>query len=225
MENFANRIVLNYGDAQISFYNIKVSDGKEDPQMIWHRHRYFEIHFALDGNNVYRFSDKEVLLQQGEILIIPPDMNHYPVLSDNRNILVIPLSVERVEGEQHFFEAMQEALIMNSLTPIKFKFEDAAFLSRGELYNSVLGVLKLKQIATDFTYRLFSMLIGYNPSITSGNAVMVLIDTLVNSVNVTLDDIANATNYSKRHLTRLIKQNYGMTLTEIKCKNKELNNE
>ena len=50
----------------------------------------------------------------------------------------------------------------------------------------------------------------------------VLIDVLVNRPDMTVQKIAAATNYSQRQISRIIKQRYGMTLTEFK---KQRNND
>ncbi len=122
-----------------------------------------------------------------------------------------------IDGEQKFYQALVEALGKNTFKAVDFSFAEIKTFEYTELYRSVLGVLKLKQVAACFVERLFTLLLSNNnPQIVSGKASAVLIDTLVNHDGTTLEEIAAATNYSKRHITRLIKKTYGMTLSEIR---------
>ena len=127
------------------------------------------------------------------------------------------MSVERIDGEQKFYQAFEDALNKNAFKAVDFSFADIKTFEYTELYRSVLGVLKLKQVAACFVERLFTLLLSNNnPQIVSGKASAVLIDTLVNRDGTTLEEIAAATNYSKRHITRLIKKTYGMSLSQLR---------
>ncbi len=217
MENFAESISLEYGDAKISFYNIKVASAL-GAKMRWHRHRYYEIHFWSKGSETYRFPDSEVAVNEGQLLIIPPDMDHKPISDYNKGCLtVVSMSIDHINGEQSFYTALIKALNKNVCKAMDFSFDDIKTFEYTELYRSVLGVLKLKQVAAGFVNRLFSVLLSNNnPAIASGKASAVLIDNLVNRNGTTLEEIAAATNYSKRHVTRLIKKTYGMSLSELR---------
>lgn len=217
LENLAEKVSLQYGDADISFYNIKVTS-KVGIKMRWHSHKYYEIHFWSKGNATYHFPDGEVDVKAGQMLIIPPDIDHKPIGHYNEGSLtVVSMSVERIDGEQKFYQAFEDALNKNAFKAVDFSFADIKTFEYTELYRSVLGVLKLKQVAACFVERLFTLLLSNNnPQIVSGKASAVLIDTLVNHDGTTLEEIATATNYSKRHITRLIKKTYGMSLRELR---------
>ncbi len=217
LESFAEKVSLQYGDAEISFYNIKVTTAS-GVRMRWHRHKYYEMHFWNKGGEIYRFPDGEVEVKAGQMLIIPPDTDHKPIGPHNEGSLtVISMSVDSIDGEQKFYQALVDALSRNTFKAVDFSFAEIKTFEYTELYRSVLGVLKLKQVAAEFTNRLFgSLLSNNNPQIASGKASAVLIDTLVNCDGITLNEIAAATNYSKRHVTRLIKKIYGMSLSEMR---------
>lgn len=207
LENFAEKVSLQYGDAEISFYNIKVTS-KVGIKMRWHSHKYYEMHFWSKGNETYHFPDGEVEVKAGQMLIIPPDTDHKPIVHYNEGSLtVISMSVDHIGGDQKFYHAFVEALNKNAFKAVDFSFADIRTFEYTELYRSVLGALKLKQVAACFVERLFTLLLSNNnPQIVSGKASAVLIDTLVNSDGTTLEEIAAATNNSKRHITRLIKR-------------------
>ncbi len=222
MENFAESISLQYGNAEVSFYNIKITP-KSEVKMQWHRHRYYELHLAVEGSFSYRFHDGIVTLDAGQMLIIPPDVEHFSVdVTNGHKINVVSMSITEIDNEQKFYSALTEALNKNACHPIAFSYSDVKVFEYTELYRSVLGVLKLKQIAACFVEHLFTLLLSNNnPQIASGKALAVLIDTLVNRDGTSLSEIAAATNYSKRHVTRLIKKTYGMPLSEMKRRQKE----
>ncbi|MBO5746474.1 MAG: AraC family ligand binding domain-containing protein [Clostridia bacterium] len=219
MESDAKKISLQYGDALLSFYNIKTAH-KGEGKMLWHSHRYYELHILKVGGIKYRFRDGEIDLKSGEMLIIPPNVDHFSHINrDSCEFVVVSMSLEYVDSDQKFYSVFENALNSHALKPVDFKLSDVYVLEMSELYQSVLGVLRLKHTAAAFIDRLMSSLLSNNnPQIASGKASAVLIDTLVNIDGVTIDDIAAATNYSKRHITRLIKKTYGKTLSEIRRK-------
>lgn len=223
MKNYAESVSLQYGDAEISFYNIKITAKGGGVSMLWHSHRYYELHFVEAGSVKYLFRNSEVTVNSGEMVIIPPGVEHYSIFDQSTSSLrVIYMSVDQTDGSQRFYSALTKALTSHSLRAVSFHYNELKPFEYTELYRSVLGVLKLKQVASDFTHKLFTLILSdNNPSIASGKASAVLIDTLVNRDGTTLDEIAEATNYSKRHVTRLIKKTYGMTFSELKRKAKE----
>ena len=76
---------------------------------------------------------------------------------------------------------------------------------------------KLKNAGTEFIYRLFQQLLPTDLLLTHSNTdTDILIDNLVHRPDITLDDIAKASNYSKRHVSRLIRQRYGGTLSQLR---------
>lgn len=217
LESFAEKVSLQYGDAEVSFYNIKVA-AASGIRMRWHSHKYYELHFWSKGNATYHFPDGEVEVKAGQMLIIPPDIDHIPIGHYNEgSFTVISMSVDHIGGDQKFYQAFVDALNKNAFKAVDFSFADIRTFEYTELYRSVLGVLKLKQVAACFVERLFTLLLSNNnPQIVSGKASAVLIDTLVNRDGTTLEEIAAATNYSKRHITRLIKKTYGMSLSQLR---------
>ena len=56
----------------------------------YHSHTFFEVHFILEGEQVYGFQDCERTLQEGDYLIIPPLIRH-SVLSNSGDFLKVTL--------------------------------------------------------------------------------------------------------------------------------------
>ena len=67
-----------------------------------------------------------------------------------------------------------------------------------------------------FTNFLFNCIIKEYIAVNSKTEIPVLLDNLINRPNITLDEIAAATHYSKRHISRLIKQQYGVSFSVLR---------
>lgn len=52
------------------------SDGTTHISKKAHYHSFFEVHFILEGNMLYTFDDKEVLLEEGDFVVITPRTKH-----------------------------------------------------------------------------------------------------------------------------------------------------
>ncbi|MBQ8868858.1 MAG: AraC family ligand binding domain-containing protein [Oscillospiraceae bacterium] len=228
MDNYAQHISLSYGDIKLTFFNISLEhDRKREHLPILHRHSYYEVHFSGGGYYNYQFGEKAVSLLPNQIVIIPPDVMHHAIdLSSNAKIkpCVISFSISEPYGDKKLYNALISALAELSLKALEFgseSNEELMLFKKFDLFNSFLGVCKLKSIAADFTYKLFSLALkGKDFTVNDGKDIMVLIDNLINLPDISIKDIANATNYSERHISRLIKKHYGLTLSQIKQQTK-----
>ncbi len=108
LKSFAEKVSLQYGDAEISFYNIKVAATK-DVKMRWHRHKYYEIHVWSKDGEIYSFPNGEVEVKAGQMLIIPPDTDHRPIGPHNEgSVTVISMSVE---NNDYVYVEIRQSLI------------------------------------------------------------------------------------------------------------------
>ena len=73
-------VSMEYGDTRISIYLIDLAEDHKTPlpdtRPVMHSHFYYELHYAARGQYLYRFSDREIFLRQGEMLLIPPNVIH-----------------------------------------------------------------------------------------------------------------------------------------------------
>ncbi len=219
MYNKVNSISMEYNDAKITFFQINLQAEASD-QSLWHDHRYYEIHFCGKDSLEYTFSDQTVRLNVGELLIIPPNTFHNSItLADKQNIHILSFAVTAVKNDKRFYKAFTSALNKNALTPVKFSCGSQVewdVYDREDLYGSLLGICKLKAEATKLIYLLFHCILKEYIAADRKTEVMVLLDNLINRPNMTLDEIAAVTHYSKRHVSRLIKQQYGVSLSELR---------
>ena len=94
---------------------------------------------------------------------------------------------------------------------------ELSVFAKTELYQTFLGVCKLKQVASDFICKLFGVILDGNDFSTNDSTdKMILIDNLINYPDISIKDIARLSNYSERQISRLIKKNYGVTFKELK---------
>lgn len=213
--NFQNTIVdfLFYQyDNKMKFYD----------KTKFHKHMNFEIHFALNGFYEYEFTDRKILLNKNQMLIIPPGILHKAVDISNREyefkILTLKFSSEEADGFYNFFTSAFQQRALESI-----ELQDEIINNVLSLYpvidaKSYLQSIYLISCASKVFYALCDLLTDdkeKRPPETD-NHLEVKIENLVNNFNISLTDIANEINYSPRQTERLIKQIYGKSLTQIR---------
>ncbi len=220
MKNSVQSIQVEFGNARFNVYKISIGNlGHNIPTV--HSHKYYEIHFALQGKYVYKFLNNEIELNSGEMLIIPPETSHTRIDSSNKNYRcsVLEFALEKVQGEPDLFDNLIELLLAQSLKKLstgaeildninKFKSIDQQFYcnlktSAYLVINSIIAKLGAVQSTQDTT--------------TKCDDVGVLMDSLINK-GASLKEIAHEINYTQRHTARLIHQRYGETLTSLNKK-------
>jgi len=226
MDAFVNHIRLNYGDAEISLFNIGVTE-TDSEQPIWHNHCYYELHFLTQGAYTCSLEDRQIHVGANELLILPPQVYHWSQkdIPTQAGHYVISLSLEKSQGQESLYAIFEQALLDAALSPVSFSGisrEQLDLFSNQQLYQTVLGMCCLKNAGAQFLYRLFQRLLPMDSMLTrSDTDTDILIDNLVHRPDITLDEIAEAANYSKRHVSRLIRQRYGCTLSQLRKQKSE----
>ena len=223
MNAIASDISLTYGDAEFSFWDIHLVTDITADNPSWHRHRYYEAHICRRGTTDYHIGDNDVTLAAGQILIIPPNASHVSIdrsIYSEDDIFVLSFELKRVKSDKRFFHVFSEALARVASVPISVngitKLELEHFHNR-TLYRTIKGACFLTSIASKFIDLLFHVIVSdENNVLFEKKETDFLIDCMINTSNITLDDIAKATNYSKRHVSRLIKAKYGASLGALK---------
>lgn len=213
---------LSFGDAKVTFYNFfKTSPSAWNPQ--WHNHIYYELHFSFGATVNYKFSDRDITLNPGEMVIIPPTVEHESVTASYRkkDFLVISLDIEKIAISGDFYDGFISSFKESAVKPIKIPEnlkEDLLVLDNSEFYKTAHGVCKLKTAAAQVIYALIKKIMPDKAVKTDSANQRILIDTLIFTQDATLDTIAADTNYSRRHLSRIMKEQYGMTFSQIRRK-------
>lgn len=220
--NRVNFVDLSFNDANIRFFNFTGVEGVErDFNPTWHNHKSYELHFSFAATVNYKFADRKITLNPGEMLIIPPSVDHESVVAKypKKDFATIAMEIKKLNAGDEFYENFTCALGDNALTPIKIPEhlrESIFVLENAELYTTMLGVCKLKTAVSQMVYMLFKKIMTDKPVKNENVNQKVLIDLMIFEANITLDKIALATNYSKRQLSRIIKEQYGMTFSQIR---------
>ena len=215
-----NFVELQYADARISFFDfIETKTNSITKQ--WHKHIYYELHFSFDRVIEYKFKDGTLVLNPGEMLIIPPLVSHESIEYNPtlKNFTVISLDIKKSQGDIGFYKAFTDGLERNALKPIKFSNlnkETLLLFNNKKLYETLLGICELKMAMSQVIYAISKKILKDKELKSDDKKMRILIDNLILSPDITLGEIANATNYSKRHLSRLIKEQYGTTFSEIR---------
>lgn len=191
-----------------------------------HSHSYFECHLFISGQGGLSVAGEEVLFREGEMLILPPGVEHFPLDTGDCKEIVLALTLEKLDrtGEyyRYFRESLEsfstEALILpqalvDQLTEFYNRFEDNTFRMRcfqqAEAYHVVCS--------------LFDCINGLSmetaiPPASEEEDSDVTLDFLVNDLRVPMQDLSQQLGYTPRHVARLIRRKYGMSLREIRQK-------
>lgn len=220
MKNFADFLTLDYGNANISFFNIQI-DGQKQASSNIHKHIYYEFHFSFDTVLKVDIDEKRFEIPKNSLFIIPPNAEHSCIIPKNTDEkqIVIALSIEKTQKSGDFHSSIISALNQNSLMPISFNAiskEELSAFNNEELYHNLLGICKLKAIASQFIFKILTDLSKENNEIKAENDIYILIDNMIQYRDFTLEEIAKETNYSKRHVSRIIKSRYGMSLSKLR---------
>lgn len=223
MKDNVNAIRVEFGNAGFTVYDINIEKRNHDT-LIWHSHKYYEVHFAVCGTHSYEVGDKSVTLREGEMLIISPDVEHTAVAGlrdDDYCYWVLEFTLEKMDQKTTpFYSKFANALRGSSLRamPIgeelyekmsRYKNVDSSRYCRLKVETYAVINALMEAICDD------EVMIGASLRFDEDvDQTLIVIDNLINQ-GATVKEIARETNYSERHVARLIKSKYGDTLTGI----------
>jgi len=68
-------------------------------EFVWHRHdEEDELFLVLKGTLLLRFRDREVTLEEGEMLVVPRGVEHQPVAREEAHVLLLEPVTTRNTG-------------------------------------------------------------------------------------------------------------------------------
>ena len=215
---------LNFQNTKVDFLFYQYDNNKMKfyHKTKFHKHMNFEIHFAVNGFYEYEFTDRKILLNKNQMLIIPPGILHKAVDISNSEYKFKVLTLKFSSGETDgFYDFLTSAFQQRALESIELQDETIDMVL--SLYPLVDAKTYLQSIyliscASKVFYALCSLLTDDKDKCPheTDNHLEVQIENLVNKLNMSLTDIANEINYSPRQTERLIKQIYGKPLTKIR---------
>lgn len=214
--NFQNTIV------DFLFYQYDNNEKRFRDKTKFHKHMNFEIHFAINGFYEYEFTDRKILLNKNQMLIIPPGILHKEVDISNSEyefkILTLKFSPEEAYGFYNFFTSAFRKRSLESIEVRDEIIDNVLSLYPVVDAKTYLQSIYLTSRASKVFYDLCDLL-TYDKdkcSYETEDHLDVKIENLVNNFNMSLTDIATEINYSPRQTERLIKRIYGKSLTKIR---------
>ena len=82
-EHWSPKIIEELNDSYIKLAKLK---GEFD----WHHHEHEdELFFVVKGQLTIKFRDKDVVLDEGELLVIPRGIDHLPIATDEVHVMLI----------------------------------------------------------------------------------------------------------------------------------------
>lgn len=221
MESSIRSISFNHGDTGFRFWSVWLPAAADDV-VTQHSHAFYEIHTVRRGTVTFHLSDTTVTVGAGESLIVPPHTLH-GTTRDMADRTAVAFSIEKLDGGDRCFYRFKRALDEAALSPFAFAdLSNEDLLMHRELYLSFSGKLQLQAAASTFVWRLFTRLCeDADTTAQDDGDIRLLLDEYVYRYETSLDEIAAATNYSKRHLSRLIKQCYGLPLSKLRKQNRK----
>ncbi len=82
-EHWSPKIVAELNDSYIKLAKLK-------GEFVWHHHdEEEELFFVVKGTLLIKFRNKEVLLNEGECIVIPKGVEHLPVADEEVHVMLI----------------------------------------------------------------------------------------------------------------------------------------
>ena len=223
-------VEILYGDALLKFYRIySMTNELEEAEVDFHGHKYYECHFVGSGDCIFSIEETEIPMHALQLMVIPPDIGHCSSESRaNAKICVLEFDIESVKSEKRGFYAIFKHLldcasgrpvpVSAELVRLVSTFRTMAVPVTAEAYCQCVAV------AAEIVGLLFSELNQsarsdiFKTVVPSSPDFRVLLDIYICDSRYTLEKIAEALGYSKRHLSRLIYGVYGMKLSDVRNK-------
>ena len=190
---------------------------------VLHSHSYYEVQVLQKGSCNIKAHDQNVLVSEGEMIIIRPGSLHVPAiqLSDSLEKHALALRVEKCSGEEGYFDFFKNILDKHAMSTLKVSKElmDNVVLFFSLRPTSIQETFRVNLTAHEVLYGIFATfedfvsdnLLTNNEGIVLREHEEALLDVLVNSpIQLTLPDIAERLGYSVRQVQRFIQKKYGM---------------
>lgn len=232
MPNYVHKIKISLGNClfKIFFFDFGFSSEKEtsDTAILNFPPNCHILFFCIKGTHLLQTRKGEVTLNSNELLILPPNSLQDYSFSHALNFYFryISLSLEQCDDSLNLYEYFADTLEKYSLYPLPLPnsiLQKVLQMKTWGVPNSIKNYCYLHAQFSTFLFELFDNLTGFfehsdlslPTTHTNSEELIVLLNTMISSRNMTLSEIAEELHYSERHIARLIKQIYSMTLSEI----------
>lgn len=207
-----------------------------------HRHNYFEMIYVYRGNFVNVFPDKKIRMQQGEIMLLNPNVLHAPYVEQKTdqvfNIFIsnsmvrekiIPLQKDNTLLLSFFMDVLYRGnedkrfLYFTNNSPFSIQLMESMLkecIDQRPLYQNIVDtylILLLTYLTRDYCNHH-----SISPLGESKDSLCYEIISYIgqNCDHVTLKSLAEHFQYTPNYLSRLIRQKTGKTFIQLVTKHK-----
>ena len=208
-----------------------------------HRHKYIQINYVSKGGGVHLINNQQIDIYKGDIFIIPPYIPHKILANANKNLEIIEFefdtefilpSYEQCENSSSYldFAYLEPFMVVEEQVKPRFNLDEKLqaevenilnealfeYQQKNSGYNLVTKALLLKLLV--ITGRAYSAAIKGTETERILNKFKDVITKTKGYINlnynreITLNEIAKESNYSKSHFSYLFKAVTGQTFVE-----------
>ncbi|HAH50771.1 MAG TPA: cupin domain-containing protein [Balneola sp.] len=82
---------------------------KIEGEFVWHNHQYEdEVFLIIKGTLLIKFRDKDVLLNEGDLYVVPKGVDHFPIAEKECWVMLIEPKGTKHTGETDFELSVDE---------------------------------------------------------------------------------------------------------------------
>lgn len=201
-----------------------------------HRHAFFEFAYVIEGSCLQRFNDKEILVGQGQMTIIPPYSTHTIGVFDDS--IVINILVKRQVFEMVFNSILRySSQITDFFARSLYLYQQSAYMiletdNDPQLHNTMLEIVgqSLEKKPFDHVIMISLLLYWFGKMLQDhedgifipplpyhdNKKVLEIISYIEGHFqNITLKETATHFSFSQGYLSRLIKKSTGKSFTDL----------
>lgn len=215
---------ISFGNALVRLYQIESDMAIAEREQV-HSHSYYELHTVLQHSHTYTIGEKTVLVQPGELVIIPPGTAHKAVPPwEKSNIAVLSVSIRLLPSGEAVFDSLIQRLDVCSAVAIPLSGRLVRLI---DAYNvssqkGMKNVFHRKLAACEILVGIFDA-VGCGEGSRAGRSQVdfdIMLETLVHNSDVPLHEIAQRLGYSQRQVSRIIQKRYGKTFSQLRKETK-----
>lgn len=229
---FFEEIQAEFGDARFTVFQFPpVPKRSAEPSFPHtHSHQYYESHLVISGESVVRMNDRDITIQGGCALILPPGSEHYTLsYPEDARGASFDFLLEQIEGKTGFYRYFRNTL--DTLTaapePIPLSAElmnDILLMNHFSDLSDIRDYCFVRQLLYHILYTLFWEIDRYgtqaplSEKMNQEQSTLVLLDNLINTGVLSEKQIAERFGYSVKQTQRLIMKTYGCGFAELRQK-------
>lgn len=222
---------IQFGDACFLLYDFNREAEISLPKVLdnnYHQHPFIEIHFITSGGMTFIVEERRFRVEKGQAILITPGHPHFVKTDElDGDRIVISLNMTRSasasDGDEGFFDYFNTLLswyTYSILTISEALWSKLLRLNRMPGDGDISVRCRYIAAAYDFLTCLMeelncsrdNSLRKYAPE----SNLPLMLENMVYDFRYSLPEIAERLGYSRRHVSRLIRQKYGMSLSSLR---------